>query len=160
MRLQSVVLVVALIFEILQRIVEFIDRIIPYSICAVNNQIGHVSEANKWLMRDIIMLITTSRNTFLYMLDVFMAFLCFGVIIMFENLMLLHNNDMLIAIFLSPPIPILYHRIIRNLNVNINSSDNLVTGTKEVYKLLEYEKKQFLSLKFFQIHLYGIITLL
>lgn len=60
---------------------------------------------------------------------------------MFENLMLLHNNDMLIAIFLSPSIPILYHRIIRNLNVNINSSDNLVTGTKEVYKLLEYEKK-------------------
>lgn len=99
MRLQSVVLVVALIFEILQRIVEFIDRIIPYSICAVNNQIGHVSEANKWLMRDIIMLITTSRNTFLYMLDVFMAFLCFGVIIMFENLMLLHNYDILIARF-------------------------------------------------------------
>lgn len=138
MRLQSVVLVVALIFEILQRTVEYIDRIIPYNLGAVNNQIGHVSEANKWLMRDIIMLITTSRNTFLYMLDVFMAFLCFGVIIMFENLMLLHNNDMLIAIFLSPSIPILYHRIIRNLNVNINSSDNLVTGTKEVYKLLEY----------------------
>lgn len=77
MRLQSVVLVVALIFEILQRIVEYIDRIIPYTMGAVNNQIGHVSEANKWLMRDIIMLITTSRNTFLHMLDVFMAFLCF-----------------------------------------------------------------------------------
>lgn len=77
MRLQSVVLVVALIFEILQRIVEYIDKIIPYTMGAVNNQIGHVSEANKWLMRDIIMLITTSRNTFLYMLDVFMAFLCF-----------------------------------------------------------------------------------
>lgn len=64
MRLQSVVLVVALIFEILQRIVEFIDRIIPYSICAVNNQIGHVSEANKWLMPNIIKLITTRINTF------------------------------------------------------------------------------------------------
>lgn len=99
MRLQSVVLVVALIFEILQRIVEFIDRIIPYSICAVNNQIGHVSEANKWLMPHIIMLITTSRNTFLHMLDVFMAFLRYGVIIMFENLMLLHNYDILIARF-------------------------------------------------------------
>lgn len=64
MRLQSVVLVVALIFEILQRIVEFIDRIIPYSIGAVNNQIGHVSEANKWLMPNIIKLITTRINTF------------------------------------------------------------------------------------------------
>lgn len=138
MRLQSVVLVVALIFEILQRIVEFIDRIIPYSICAVNNQIGHVSEANKWLMPNIIMLITTRINTFYTCWTFSWLFCVFGVIIMFENLMLLHNNDMLIAIFLSPSIPILYHRIIRNLNLNINSSDNLVTGTKEVYKLLEY----------------------
>lgn len=87
-----------------------------------------------------------------------MAFLCFGVIIMFENLMLLHNNYMLIAIFfLSPSIPILYHRIIRNLNVNINSSDNLVTGTKEVYKLLEYEKEQFLSLKFKNLEVFKYI---
>lgn len=62
-----------------------------------------------------------------------MAFLRYGVIIMFENLMLLHNYDFCLRQFLY-----LYHRIIRNLNVNINSSDNLITGTKEVYKLLDY----------------------
>lgn len=33
------------------------------------------------------------------MLDVFMAFLRFGDIIMFENLMLLHDYDILIARF-------------------------------------------------------------
>lgn len=68
------------------------------------------------------------------MLDAFMAFLRFGDIIMFENLMLLHNSQ----IFCLRQFLYLYHRIIRNLNVNINSSDNLITGTKEVYKLLDY----------------------
>lgn len=74
------------------------------------------------------------------MLDVIMAFLRFGDIIMFENLMLLHNYDIYTdsQIFCLRQFLYLYHRIIRNLNVNINSSDNLITGTKEVYKLLDY----------------------